>query len=103
LVSNPRKFIKLLEKSVVQNRSLLQKAESLSPDRLKVASRYMRRVIGQGFVVKEVSKPDPCPCYKFSPADAALYVTSFGSLSGGLALHFTQLGGSLRIVCAAIP
>jgi hypothetical protein len=103
LVSNPREFIKLLEESIAQNRSLLQKAEFLSPDHLKVASRYMRRVIGQGFIVKEVSKPDPCPCFMSSPADAALYVTSFGSLSGGLALHFTRLGGSLRIVCAAIP
>ena len=103
LVSNPREFIKLLEKSIAQNRSLLQKAKFLSPDHLKVASRYMRRVIGQGFVVKEVSKPDPCPCFMSSPADAALYVTSFGSPSGGLALHFTRLGGSLRIVCAAIP
>jgi hypothetical protein len=103
LVSNPREFIKLLEESVFQNRSLLQKAEFLSPDHLKVVSRYMRRLIGQSFVVKEVPKPDPCPCFMSSPADAALYVTSFGSISGGLTLHFTRLGGSLRIACAAIP
>ena len=103
LVSNPREFIKLLEESIAQNRSLLQKAEFLGPDRLKVASRYMQRVIGQGFIVKEVSKPDPCPCFMSAPADAELYVTSFGTLSGGLALHFTRLGGSLRIVCAALP
>jgi hypothetical protein len=100
LVSNPREFIKLLEESIAQNKSLLQKAEFLSPNHRKVVSSYMRRVKGQTFVVKEVSKPDPCPCFMSSPADAALYVTSFG---GGLALHFTRLGGSLRIVCAAIP
>jgi hypothetical protein len=103
LVSNPRKFIKLLEESIAHNKSLLQKSEFLSPDHLKVSSRYMRRVIGQGFLIKEVSKPDPCPCFMSPPADAALYVTSFGSPSGGLTLHFTRLGGSLRIVCAAIP
>ena len=89
LVSNPREFIKLLEESIAQNRSLLQKAEFLSPDHLKVASRYMRRLIGQGFVVKEVSKPDPCPClYVLSRRCSALcYIVWFPIRGACASLH----------------
>lgn len=103
LVSNPREFIKLLEENISQSRSLLEKTEVLSSEYLIKASGYMKLMIGQGFVVKEISKPDPCPCFISSPADATLYVTSWGSPSGGLALHFARTGGTLRIVCAALP
>ena len=102
-VSNPREFTKLLEESVAQNRSLLQKSAFPSPDRFKAASDYMRHLIGYGFVAKEVSKPDPCPCFEPFSADAAFYVTSFGLPSGGIALHFSRMDGQIRIVCAALP
>jgi len=103
LVANPREFVKLLEESISQNRSLLEKAGVLSPEHLKQASSYMKRMIGQGFLVKEISKPEPCPCFVSSPPDATLYVTSWGSPSGGPALHFTRMGGTLRIFCTALP
>jgi len=99
LVSNPRESIKSLEKSVVQNKSLLEEAGILSPEHLRVASSYMKLMVSQGFVIKEVPTPDPCPCFLSSPAAATLYVTSFTSLT----LHFARMGGTLRIVCAALP
>jgi hypothetical protein len=99
LVSNPRELIKSIEKSVVQNKSLLEEAGILSPEHLRVASSYMKLMVSQGFVIKEVPTPDPCPCFLSSPAAATLYVTSFTSLT----LHFTRMGGTLRIVCAALP
>jgi hypothetical protein len=103
LASNPRDFIKILEEAVSQNKRLLEKAGYLDPEHLSLTSGYMKRFMGQGFLVKEVSKPDPCPCFQSSLADAALYVTSIGSPSGGPALHFGRTGDSLRIICAAIP
>jgi hypothetical protein len=103
LVSNPRAFIKLLEESVSHSRSLLEKAGALSSEHLMQASGYMKRMIGQGFVVKEISKPDPCPCFISSPPEATLFVTSWGSPPGGPALHFTRKGGTMRIVCTALP
>lgn len=99
LVSNPRESIKSLEESVVQNKSLLEKAGILSPEHLSMASSYMKLMVSQGFVIKEVPTPEPCPCFLSSPGAATLYVTSFTSLT----LHFTRKDGALRIVCAALP
>lgn len=102
-VSNPREYTKQLEENVAQNRSLLQRAGFLSPDRLKATSSFIKPLIGYGFIEKEVSNPNPCPCFAPVPENAAFYVTSLGLPSGGLALHFSRIGGRLRIICAALP
>jgi len=103
LVSNPREAIKLAEEIVSQNKRLLEKAGVLNPEHLKLTSSYMERMIGKGSVVKEVSKPYPCPCFHLSSEDAELYVSSLGVPFGGPALHFSRTGGKLRIVCVALP
>jgi hypothetical protein len=103
LVSNPRKAIKLAEEIVSQNRRLLEKTGILHPEHFKLISGYMELMIGKGFVVKEVSQSNSCPCFQLSPEDAALYVSPFGAPSGGLALHFSRMGGKLRIVCVGLP
>jgi hypothetical protein len=103
LVSNPREAIKLAEEIVSQNRRLLKAVDILNPEHLKPTSGYMELLIGKGFVVKEVSQPNPCPCFHLSPEDAALYVSSFGAPFGGPSLHFSRMSGKLRIVCVALP
>jgi hypothetical protein len=58
-----------------------------------------------GFVVKEVSEPNPCDCFQLSAADATLYSILFCSLrmtEGSRVLHFCRNGENLRIVCVAI-
>jgi hypothetical protein len=99
LISNPREFIKSLEQSVVQNKKLLEGTGFLNPEHLRMASSYMKLLISQGYLIKEVPTPEPCPCFLSSPAAATLYVTSFTSLD----LHFTWKGGALQIACAALP
>ena len=102
-VENPREQTKQLEENVAQNRSLLQKADFFSPDRFKATINFLKPLIGYGFIAKEVSKPNPCPCFESNSENAAFYVSSFGLPSGGFALHFSRIGGRLRIICAALP
>jgi hypothetical protein len=103
LASNPREAIKLAEEIVSQNRRLFEKTGILNPEHLKLTSGYMELLIGKGFVIKEVSQSNPCPCFHLSPENSALYVSSFGSPSGGLSLHFNRVGEKLRIVCMGLP
>jgi hypothetical protein len=102
LVSNPREFTKTMEETVSKYQSLLESSGLLIPENLNRASKYLKRVMGQGFIAKEVSKPDPCPCFSQGGNDT-LYVISLGSPSGGPAVHFSRREGILRIACTAIP
>jgi hypothetical protein len=92
-----------MEETVSKYQSLLESSGLLIPENLNRASKYLKRVIGQGFIVKEVSKPDPCPCFVSQGGNDTLYVISFGSPSGGPAVHFSRSEGILRIACIAIP
>jgi hypothetical protein len=103
LVSDPREFIKILEESVLQNRRVLAGSGILIPENLRRSSSYVKRILGQGFIVKEVSKPDPCPCFLSPGGSETLYVISLGSPSGGPKIHFRRTDGRLQIACAAIP
>jgi hypothetical protein len=103
LVSNPREFLKTLEDSALKNRRLLADSGILMPENLRLTSNYLKRILGHGFVIKEVSKPNPCPCFLASGGNDTLYVISLGAPLGGPAVHFTRQGGSLRIACIAIP
>ncbi len=118
LVSNPKEYIKLLQKTVSQNRRLLEKAGVLAPSHLRLTSDYLKQLIGRSLIVKEVSGPEPCPCFLLPylgdnyisspeaeleamdkvPEDAALYL--FGM--EGLRLHFSNLDAFPRIACIAI-
>lgn len=99
LESNPREYIRSLEKSVAENERLLKGAGLFNSERLRKASRYLKLMIGQGYVIKEVRKSDPCPCFLAAPSTETLYVTSLTNLM----LHFTRTGGGIRVACAAVP
>jgi hypothetical protein len=123
LVSNPREYIRSLEDRVSQNRNLLKAAGVLTREHLRLTSSYMKRIIGQGFIVKEVSKPKACPCFLLLsagegfvfnreslldimqkvPEEATLYLSSSGIRPRVPVLHFSWMGGDLRIVCVALP
>jgi hypothetical protein len=118
LASNPKEYIKLLKKTVSRNRQLLEKAGVLSPSHLRLISDYLKQLIGKSLIVKEVSRPEPCPCFLLPylgdnyissraaeleamdkvPEDAELYL--FGM--AGLRLHFNDLDAFPRIACIAV-
>lgn len=118
LVSNPKEYIKLLEKTVSQNRRLLEKAGVLAPSHFRLTCGYIKQLIGQSIIVKEVPKPEPCPCFLLPflgekyvssraselevmnnvPEDASLYL--FGM--AGMRLHFSNVDAIPRIVCIAL-
>ena len=118
LASNPKEYIKLLEKTVSQNRRLLEKDGDLAPSHIRLTSGYIKQTIGQSFIVKEVSGPQPCPCFLLPylgeryvsnkksemevmgnvPEDAKLYLIGISSLQ----LHFSDLDAFPRIVCIAL-
>ena len=118
LVSNPKEYIKLLEKTVVQNRRLLEKDGVLAPSHIRLTSGYIKQMIGQSLIVKEVSGPQPCPCFLLPylgarfvsnrksemevlgnvPEDARLYLFGISSLR----LHFSDLDAFPRIACIAV-
>jgi hypothetical protein len=123
LVSNPREYIESLADRVSQNRNVLKAAGVLTREHLALTSSYIKRIIGQGFIVKEVSQPKACPCFLLLsagegfvfnsasmldimqkvPKDATLYLSSSGIRPRIPVLHFSRTGGDLRIVCVALP
>jgi len=117
LVSEPKDYIKILEKTVQKNRQSLEKKGALAPSHFRATCDYIQQMIGQSLIVKEVSRPEPCPCFllPFSgegfisgdtselevmqnlPEDAKLYL--FGI--AGLRLHFSDVESYPRLVCIA--
>ena len=75
LVSKPKDYIKMLEKTVKQNRQRLQKAGALAPRHYRATCSYIQQMIGQSIIVKEVSGPEPCPCFLL-PFSGERYVSS---------------------------
>ena len=66
---------------------------------------YLKRMIGNGFVLKEVPGPDVCPCFQLSPTDKEMYFVLFGNVrmqENGSVLHFVRRGGRLQIACTGI-
>lgn len=117
LVSKPKEYIKLLEKTVKQNRQLLEKAGVLAPRHLRQTSGYMKQVLGQSPIVKEVSRPEPCPCFLL-PFSGERYISNQASVEvmnelpegaclylfgiAGLRLHVVDIDATPRIVCIAL-
>jgi hypothetical protein len=89
----------MLKEAVSKNRSRMESSGLLSPDHLKLTSNYVKQLMGEGLIVKELSDPDPCPCFREGLQDKALYLISMGPWG----IHFSRANTSLRIACIALP
>jgi len=118
LISNPPEYIKQLGKSVSQNRRLLEDEGVLTPEHLRLTSDYMKQLLRPSTVVKELAKPELCPCFLLPylgegsiynrpseleakneiPADAELYLFRMANLN----FHFSVVDTNPRIVCIAL-
>jgi hypothetical protein len=106
------------EKSTSLNRRLLEKEGILTPEHLRLASDYMRQLLGPCNTVKEVAKPEMCPCFLLPysgeefiynraseqearnkiPSDAKLYSFQMANMN----FHFVIEDTNIRIVCIAL-
>jgi hypothetical protein len=99
LVSNPPGYIGILKEAVSKNRSRLESSGFLGPEHLNLTSSYIKQLMGEGLIVKEVSHPKPCPCFKEGLKDKTLYLVSMGPWR----IHFSRTNAIPRIACIALP
>jgi hypothetical protein len=71
----------------------------LRPEHLRLTANYVKHLIGEGLIVKEVIGPDPCPCFRKGLQDKELYLIAMGPWS----IHFSRTGAGPQIVCVALP
>ena len=105
LRSNPREYIKALEENASESRRLYEKAGILTSEHLGAINDYVKRMLGNGFVLKEVPGSDACPCFDLFSAEKEMYMVLFGNarmMEGMTLLHFVRNGGRLQVVCIGI-
>jgi hypothetical protein len=92
---NPEQVIKSLEKLCKDERDKLKKAGALSPERLASGRAYVRRMLGEGYLVRE------------DPARDGIRLTGsermYAAALGGLFPHIVLRNGSVRIVAVDLP
>ena len=92
---DPEPVIKSLDRLCNDERNKLKKAGALSPERLASGRAYVRRMLGEGYLVREDPARDGV---RLSGTDR-MYAAAFGAIFP----HFVLRNGSVRIVAVDLP
>ena len=92
---DPAGVIKSLDRLCNDERNKLKKAGALSPERLASGRAYVRRMLGEGYLVRE----DPARDGVQLSGSVRMYAAAFG----GTFPHVVLRSGSVRIVAVDLP
>jgi len=91
-----RKWLQELESFVAEIRENLRESGAVTPEHLSTCSAYIRRLLGEGVVVKESNATHQL---EGLPEQAELYLLGLGP---GTYLHFARINQQLRLVSLTV-